>query len=716
MAGQSTIEVHDIKFDSCISILQDYVPLPLAYASHVVGSERKFDLRFNPVSHWRSILRQVLEQADLEYKIIDKNIIIIPGEKFWYQGFIFDAASGESLPGAHLELPQSAKGWVANEEGNYQILLSRGKHELRVSYLGYQIKILELDVRSNQHLDIELEGSLELPLVTVTDSLTPASYEVPVGAPLTIEDEKLHQFPSLGHAMDVSRYLQFMPGVSTGADGFGGIHIRGGGSDHNMVLLDDIPIYNPLHMLGMTSIFNGDAIQQITLSKNYFPPKYSGRLSSVLNVRMRDGNRENLVITGGVSALSTHGVLETPILSGKGTLMVAGQKSHIRDLVRNYSMKQKASIEVDGFFQPGYSDFYTKTLIDLSERDKLIINFYTGSDIFIDVDGFSFENDDGSSDRDEFRDEYSWGNLAGGVRWLHTAATKLFFKTNIYYSQYKYQSINAYLNTRYNFDGTSMSNRELTEFRSSVNEVGLDHEINFITESGHFLALGLGLRRFDYTPGIIAYDEDENIQWLLHDVKPSLPELPASYFDEIHFSNWQIQGFLRDNWTIDQRWSVEYGFHSRLFLNNGTSYFSLEPRGSLQFRDGPHQYNLSYSHVQQAQHLISANDNGLPDELWVPSSAGLRPQKMHMLDLSGDFRLTKQMRWRPSCYYRDLQNLTSFVENPNFLNSGRLNNVDASAWEDELIVGKGNGWGIENNFRWESTNYFLDVNYTFAKS
>ena len=715
LSGQPLVEAHGLTFDSSIQVLQKYVPFHLAFAAHTVPSDLRFDLHFRSDLPWRQVLRHFLDQADMEFKIIERNAIILPKEKYWYRGYIYDAQSGESLPGAHLSIQTSSQGTIANDEGYYQILLPKGTRVVQVSYLGYKVENLRLEVEDHRHQDVFLKPSVDLPVVTVTDSLREDLVYSPVGSGYSVPDSRLSQFPSLSYAMDITRYLQLIPGVSTGGDGFGGLHLRGGGSDHNLVLLDGIPIYNSLHMLGATSIFNGDAIQKVDLSKNYFSPKHSGRLSSVLNVRMRDGNRDSIVVNAGLSVLEAHGVLEMPILSGSGTMMLAAQRSHIGDFVRRYSKKQKSYADINGFFQPQYHDYYAKALLDISKEDKLIFNFYLGSDEFIDIDELQFGMG-AESTINQFRDEYLWGNLAAGIRWLHSSRAKLFFKTNVYFSRYGYQSINRYVEAVNIQNGSSVVDSELTEFRSSVREWGLDHEINFLAKKNHYLVAGLGARMFDYIPGIIAYDGGQDINTLPFERERNLPTLPDSYFDELQFSNWQVQGFLRDHFTINHKWSLDFGFHTRLFVNDGITYFSFEPRSSLRFQQGQNYFDFSFSHVQQSQHLISVHDNGLPSELWVPSSGLIAPQKMNLIDLTAEIRLAKHLRWKPSCYVRRMQNLTSFVDDPNFLNTGRLNNVDASAWEEELIVGQGNAWGVENQLQIDGKKYFLNINYTYAKS
>jgi len=701
-----------VSLDSALAILQQQTTLHIAYASYVLPKKKYLipDAR----KSWKNTLRTLLDQADLTFRIIDKNIIILPKKKHLYHGYIYDKTTGESLPGAHLSFPSKSKGSVSNNEGYFQIFLPEGQSQVQISYLGYQQLLLEIDAHKTSQLDVYLIPALDLPQVTVSDSLRPDSRNIQSTIEQEIPLRNLTSLPSLSTSMDVSRYLQFVAGVSSGSDGFGGMHVRGGGSDQNLILLDDIPIYNPFHMLGTNSIFNGDAIQQIKLSKSFFPGQYGGRLSSVLNVRMRDGHRDKTTLNAGMSVLSAHAVVEMPILRKKGTLMLAGQRSHAGNVIRNYSSRGKASQDSDGYFQPKFRDFYGKAMFNLSTTDKIILNFYTGTDAFTDVDTYLFYDID-TTYRSSFRDEYNWGNAAGAVRWQHTFKPNVFGKTSLYYSRYRYQSINGAQFSLENSNNFQEAETELAEFRSRVEEKGVKTELDILAGYQHLIHAGLGFSKFNYTPGIIAYNGEGTISEEIFDDQP-LPSLPDELFDDLKFKSWQLHGYFQDEWTLNSQWSIRCGIHANLFGNGNIKYFLLQPRMNLRWISGRVTVDLSYTNMRQPQHLISANDSGLPNELWVPSTANIAPQSANMVDLSTSTNIGKNTLWRSSLYYKKMNNLISFIDTPSYLSFGRLDNIDASAWEMDVTRGEGESWGIENSVQQTGRNYFFGLNYTYAKS
>ncbi|MBK8503411.1 MAG: carboxypeptidase-like regulatory domain-containing protein [Saprospiraceae bacterium] len=335
-------------------------------------------------------------------------------KKFLIQGFIYDENTGESLPGAHILLQQNHLGAASNESGYYQLLIPEGAQKIVVSFLGYEIATSDLNISAPGQLDFRLKSALELPEIIVREETSTQDSRISSEGE-KIPLSKLESFPSIGATMDITRYLQLSPGVQTGGDGFGGLHVRGGNADQNLILLEEIPIYNPFHLFGVSSIFNGDVIQTARFSKSYFSPANDGRLSSVLQITIRDGHRYKTSINASAGLLGTHLVLETPILKNKGTLMLAAQRSHIGNILKKYSSAVKLDAENDGYFKPKFQDFYGKALITLGRSDRLIFNAYTGSDTHLDINRYDFD----TSYQDQYRDEYYWGNIAAGVKWIH---------------------------------------------------------------------------------------------------------------------------------------------------------------------------------------------------------------------------------------------------------------------------------------------------------
>ena len=712
LAQNNTLEA--LPLDSILLQLQKNTPFPISFAQHLIPKDRKF-LPPRPRGNWKATLQASLELADLTYRIIGSNVIVYPQKKYSLHGYIYDAKSGESLPGAHIILPYRRDGIATNGEGFYQLTLPEGVHRITITYLGYQPKYLDLDATVDKRYDFRLIPSLDLPQIIVDEESAKRqensdAEEINKQLPL----DKLSTFPGLGSSMDLTRYLQFVPGVSSGSDGFGGIHVRGGGSDQNLFLLDGIPVYNPFHMLGASSIFNAAALQQVTLSKNYFHAGQGERLSSNLDIRMRDGHREKTTLSAGLSLLGSHAILETPLFKKRGTLMVAGQMSHAGDLIRHYSARLKTSRDLEGYFHPKFRDFYAKAFLEIDKTNKLIFNFYQGNDRFTETETYEFTSD--TTYASSSRDQYRWGNTVAGVRWLHAFKSNIYAKTSAYFSSYDYQSLNASLWNEKIGNIQLSSQTDLTEFRSRIAEQGIKSELDILAGYDHKINLGFGLSRYDYTPGIVAYDGDGVVSpSIFLDDEEILP-LNMQLFDALHFDSWQLSGFIQDTWAIDDKWSLNFGLRTTLFSNKPSLYFSIQPRLNLRRSLGPWDVDLSYSAVQQPNHLITTEDNGLPNELWVPSTSETKPATAQIFDLKISVQTTRTSQWQSSLYYKEMNNIVAFRDDPSYLSFGKLDNVDASTWESDIAIGYGRSWGIENSWLWQTRSHYLKCNYTYAKS
>ncbi len=705
-----------ISLDSVFAVIGERSGMHVSYASSVrSGSDTRYDLAAG--LSWKAALKEVLQSRALTFKTIGQNIIIYPQRHHQLSGYVYDQDTGESLPGCHVFLPSYSMGTTTNAYGYYQLAVPRGSALVQASYLGYQSQLLPLQLQADLQLDLRMTPSLDLPMVTISDSTGTSHQSFHLSSALGLDFGRMaHHLPSLGATADLARQLQFVPGVSSGGDGLGGLHVRGGGADQNLTLLDDIPIYNPLHMLGTSSIFNSDFVQRARLYKDAFAPKYSGRISSVLDVKMRDGHREAVKARAGVSLLSAHAVVEMPILGKRGTLMLAGERSHAGDLVRDFTRRRRQEADIEGFILPKYQDYYAKAMLDLGEHDKLMINLYAGGDIYVDAGQFVYEDQAGQLFRARFRDEFSWGNVAGGIKWLHTFGQRLFLHTRYYHSRFRYRSLGASQDVPEGGTMDIVEPSDITDFRSRTVENGVKMDLHWIAGYQHRFSAGLGMRKHDYLPGIIAYEERPDRLRRLIEPTVRLDRLPESSFDTFSLDSWQMEWYLEDDWQITSHLALRGGFYARQFFGDGASYFSLEPRATLSLLVGKGHLALSYASLTQPQHVITANDSGLPNELWVPAGARFGPQSSGSVALSWSSPFAKSWRMTSTLYHKQMNGLLTIRDDPSYLSLGALENVDALQWEDDVTSGWGRSYGWENVLHWQRKKTHLRLAYTFAKS
>lgn len=688
------------------------IPYNLAYSEHVLKYTRPGPFHLDPEVSWKKNLDKIEDYLNVRSRIIGDNLLLYPKKRFLISGYIFDKLTGESLPGAHVWVNNQARGTSCNNAGFFQLWLPEGRHECIISYLGYESQDLSLEMNANQTTSFSLNPSLDLPEIIVKADPEISTHSASDKIPLS----QLQDFPSLGPAMDIGRYLQFMPGITTGGDGLGGLHVRGGNADQNLILLDDIPIYNPFHLFGISSVFNGFALQKADLSKSYFSPEYIGRLSSVLDITMRDGHRHNTTLNASLGLMGIQGTIETPILNKTGTLMLSGHKSLMGGLVRSYSSRQKTYADIDGYSRPDFWDFNGKMMLQLDPSNKLVLNTYIGGDNYRDLSTYLLENPADTSFRDQYRDEYNWGNRASGLKWLHDFHGKVFLDINIFHSRYRYNSLNAYTEqfSINNLDEYGIS--DLTEFQSSIRENGLKIHLAMLSGYDHQIKAGIQISDHKYIPGIIAY-QDQIGSAPSFDINNALPSFDNESFDTLDFNSQQVSVFFEDQWKINTRWEIKGGLSGTFFRNEEENFFSLQPRVQVSHQKGPHRLAVSFNKLFQAQHLITTNDNGLPNELWVPATRNISPQSSYTGDINWGYdHPAGHTQIVSKIYYKKMHNLVAFGDDPGFLSYGPLDNVDASIWENDITKGEGESIGIENSYHRQWEKWRVGIHYTFSKS
>ena len=709
-----TNDSHLLPLDSILSILETKSQLHFSYANRIMEKKRQFAYPATLEGDWENNLKALLLDLDLSYRIIDKNLIIFRSKKNTLFGYVYDAETRESLPGAHLLIRDLLTGTTTNEQGYFHLKLPSDTIRMQVSFLGYRTTTLAIQINQDKRKDIYLHPSLDLPLVMVRQEPQQDAKSNNKYNSTTLGRAEANALPSLGTGMNVARSLQFVPGISSGSDGFDGMHVRGGGADQNLFLLDDIPIYNPFHMLGTTSIFHGDAIQAVNLEKSYFPINRGGRLSSVMNVTMRDGRQDKPSVKMGVSLLSAQGMVETPI-GQNHSIMIAAERSLAGELVRNYTRRKKRDLDAEGYFLPLYHDIYSKVHLNLNNKNKFTITFYHGADEFREREDYAFSYDQMNNEIFT-RDEYFWGNTAMGFRWHRHLGPNIFSKTHTYYSRYRYNSLNALRWLTDDANEAVDTLTDLTEFRSYIKEYGISQEFDLLAPGNHRITFGVVGRNYRYVPGIVAFDATDFLTDNFFNSDHSIPRFADHKFDTLTFQSTELSAYIGDQWSINDKLNCRYGIYHSTFFTEDVTYLSVQPRLQINYYTGRSDIKLSYSKMQQFNHQINTLGNGLPNELWVPSTRNIKPQVADILDLSTRFALTSQTWISSSVYYKWMDNLITFQDDANYLNIGKLENIDAINWENDVTHGNGSAWGIENSLSVVKDRWRAKINYAYSRS
>ncbi|MFN0034386.1 MAG: TonB-dependent receptor [Saprospiraceae bacterium] len=606
-------------------------------------------------------------------------------QNFTLSGYLRDTASGEELLYASVAVVGKGVGATTNEYGFYSLTLPAGKYQIRCSYVGYDSKTLDLNLDKNIRQDVELgSGAVlqEVQIKATRDDENVRSTEMSV-ATLDIKDAKL--IPVLFGEQDILKTIQLLPGVSPNSEGNAGFFVRGGDTDQNLVLLDEAPVYNASHLLGFFSVFNSDALKDVKLYKGGIPAQYGGRISSVLDIRMKNGNAKSTEVSGGIGLIASRLTLETPLGSEKGSLILSGRRTYA-DLIL------KAASPEFGETSLYFYDFNAKANYTLGEKDRLYLSGYFGRDVF-----------------SLSRIGLNWGNTTGTLRWNHVFNDKLFSNTSLIYSDFDY--------------GFGVDNAGTAiKLSSGIFDYNLKQDFNWYRNPSNSLQFGWNAIVHQFKPGKFTADDDDETT---EDMAIELPQQQALE-----------TGFYLDNdQKINSRLSVYYGARLSTFSNIGafdvktynaldevtstTSYgkgdfyhtsFGFEPRANATFLlDKKSSVKASYNRLYQYLHLLSNSTSGTPTDLWTPSTPFIKPEVGDQWAL-GYFRNFQDNNYEFSieAYYKALGHQVDYEDGAEtFLNPDL---------EAELVFGKGRAYGAEFFLKKNKGKLTGWVSYTLSKS
>jgi hypothetical protein len=621
---------------------------------------------------------------------------LLEAQNYTISGYITDEKSSETLIGASVFESGLKKGAVSNPFGFYSLTLPRGAVEIHYSYIGYSPEIIRLDLSKDTVINVLLTESNVLQEVTVTASPHETGVRGTQMSAIHVPVAQLKAVPSLLGESDLIKALQLLPGVQSGTEGFTGFYVRGGGPDENLFLLDGVPLYDINHLGGFFSVFNADAIKNVTLYKGGFPARFGSRLSSVLDVRMNDGNNKKLHGDISVGLLSAKINLEGPLFSEKTTFNVSARRTYYDILARPLLWYVQSEEDVEkvnaGYY---FYDLNAKVSHKLSDRDRLFLSFYMGDDVlYADVED---KYDYTYAETEKMKMNWNWGNLLTVLRWNRVLSNKLFMNVTTHF-------------TRYRFDmGVGNS------FQSADPDAN-NYDTNITYKSG--IEDYSGKIEFDYAPGP-NHDIKFGANYINHTFHPSVfvakaHEYNATPIDTVVgdrdvFAH-EIVAYAEDNFSIGRHFKVNAGLHYSAFSVQNKFYHSLQPRISVRVLL---QENLSlkagYTIMSQYIHLLSNNRISLPTDLWVPVTKRIVPMKSHQAALGVFYNLKDIADLSIEGYYKTMDNIIEYRDGATFLN---LN----TGWEDKVSAGRGWAYGVEflaQKTVGKTTGW---VGYTWAKS
>ncbi|MFI5173078.1 MAG: carboxypeptidase-like regulatory domain-containing protein, partial [Chitinophagales bacterium] len=620
-------------------------------------------------------------------------VILFSQAKYTVSGYVKDASTGEDLIGASVYIQNDySKGTNTNVYGFFSITIPAGVYDVAISYIGYESRVEHINLNTDVRLNVLLAPGQELETLEIKAEREDNNIQSTDMGKIELDIEQIKTIPVLFGEVDILKTIQLLPGVGGAGEGNTGFYVRGGGPDQNLILLDEAVVYNTGHLFGFFSVFNSDAIKNVTLIKGGMPSQYGGRLSSVVDVQMKEGNNQEYQLEGGIGLIASRLTLQGPIVKDKSSFIVSARRTYIDALLS--PILKGGDFEGNGYF---FYDLNTKINYKFDDKNRLFASGYFGQDIF------KYKAPDNT-----LNVTVPWGNATGTLRWNHLFSNKLFMNVSAIYNSFDFSVESAFQDFNFNlFSGIKDWNGKID---------------------------------FDYYPG-----DNHNIKYGANYVYHTfIPYSAQGNFDEVSFSTdtlsrkyaHELGIYIQDEFDITPLLKINIGFRGSYFQQIGpyndiifdpddqtvvdtvyyepgkpiADYFGFEPRFNARFIVNEYSsIKAGITFNNQYIHLVSSSTSTLPTDLWIPSSKKVKPQIGIQYSL-GYFRNFKDNSYETSVevYYKDLQNQIEFAD-------GYVPELGIDI-EENFVFGRGRSYGAELFIKKSKGKFNGWVGYTLSKT
>jgi hypothetical protein len=611
------------------------------------------------------------------------------GQQVTISGTITDAGTGEPLLSANIYNPETLTGTVSNVYGFYSFTQPKGTIPLTISFTGYQAFQSTLNLAGDTVLNIALKPVIELSEVVVSAQSPLQNIKSSEMSTIHLSPSKAELFPALLGETDIIKTLQLMPGTQGGTEGSSGFYVRGGSPDQNLILLDGVPVYNVNHLFGFMSVFNSDALRNVTLTKGGFPARYGGRLSSVLDIRMKEGNNKEFKGDASIGLISSKLTLEGPIKKDQTSFMVSGRRSYIDIL--SYPIQMKLNDEdKDENLWMGYflQDFNAKVNHIFNDKHRIYLSLYTGKDKFFVNNKYEYSTDAGWNEeyetftyKNKDKANLEWGNTTGALRWNYIISNRLFANATATISNYKFSISENYQEEHISNSTNKKETAEYYyEYYSQIKDYAVKADFDFFPSPAHHIRFGAQNTLHYFSPGVTINRYNYGGNEAAIDTTYGNKNLEANEF----------LLYVEDDITVNDFLKVNVGAHFSAFTIQGKTYQSLEPRISARaMLSDRMSLKASYSRMQQYLHLLANSSMGLPTDLWVPATKKIKPQNAWQSAIGLSFSPNPNYEYSIEGYYKKMDGLIDYAEGASFFELNQGN------WEDLVTSGEGESYGME---------------------
>lgn len=698
------IDAQDMKLDDLLDEVSRQSQYDFSYNPKTIDGDQLVSITIQGASHERA-LDILCEELNISYKIVKGQVVLNTRKKekvekeeafFTLSGYLSDSENGESLIGATLLIQGSTAGTVANAYGFYSINLPKGKHVLQFGYIGYESQTLDFFMDSNRKLDVKLKTtSLELPNVIVD-----LSKKIQIGKESGVAELRPKEFlnmPEFAGESGLVKNIQSLPGMKMHSDGSSFFYVRGGERDQNVIIIDDAPIYNPSHLLGLYSIVIPDFTKSIKVYKSDIPTSLGDRLSSIVSIRTKDGNLNKREFSGSINPLINRFSFESPLKKERGSIFASFRRSNFEWLFRDNENLEKLE----------FGDFNLKLNYKINNRNRFYFTFISSSDEFSNRFGASegfLSNTVVSSPAETITRNSAgakWGNLASTIRWNHVVNDRLFSNTTLYTGNYLFRA-----------------NFAVADWQSGIGTISLKSDFTHYTNPNTRQQFGLEAQRFYISPGVVSENENLNL----------FPNIENNYSSKMAL-------YYQGEFKLNPKLTFKAGLRSISWANHGPityydfneqfeasdtiavgdeiyhRYFNLDPRFSLNYQiDSTSQLTFSLGQYHQyLQLILNSASPFYASDFWLSSSPNIEPQAAQQLALDySKFFPGSRLIFSASTYFKSYQNQVEYEPHAILLLNPQI--------EGELRFGSMYSYGLELELKKEIGKVSGWLNYTFSRT
>ncbi|MCR5352186.1 MAG: TonB-dependent receptor [Bacteroidales bacterium] len=626
-------------------------------------------------------LRQAFDGSQVSWQLRGRNVVLKAGaessrtRRYTLSGHITDAASGETLIGAGVLSGQA--GAATNEYGFYSLTLSAGRHALQVAYIGYDPVTLEIDLQRDTTLNFALSGNEELEaarIVSRKDAGLQSTYLGSLEVPLS----QIRNTPVLFGEADVIKALQLLPGVQGSQEGFSGLYVRGGGPEENLILLDGVSVYNMDHMLGLFSVFQPEAVKNVTLYKGSFPARYGGRISSIVDIRTNDGNMKETHGSLTVGVLNDRFHLEGPIVKDKLSYSLSTRGLHSVIAAPFIRLFNK-----DRYFNYYFYDINGKLTWRATDQDRFYLSVYQGADNggIEQKSHYSINDENGEPARDvSSRDDIGidWGSTVGALRWNHIFSNRLFANTTLSVNRYRMTMSFEHEQQVREQGGKPSKTGYDADYRSGILDFGARIDFDWTPVPNHLVKFGA-----EYTHHIF---HPETLTSL---TRSDTGRQGEEYNLGKHYQGEDSSIYAEDNISLGNHLTLNPGLRLSWFNTQGRDYLSLQPRFAAKYSlDSDLSFKAGYSRMAQYVHLLSSTAIALPLDLWVPITEKIGPVTADHYSVGAYYDGLPGWEFSLEGYWKEMYNLMEYKEGVMLIGS-------SDNWEEQVETGRGRAYGLE---------------------